>query len=286
MKVLLYGGHGFLGSFMTTLLRKKGHTVELGTARVDNEVAVEKELRETSPTHVFSCTGRTHGEGINTIDYLEQKGKLVENIRDNLYGPLVLTTLCLQQNIHCTIVGTGCIFTSPYQDGRPAECYTEKDCPNFFGSSYSVVKGFTDRLMHLPGLNHVLNLRIRMPIMDAKHPRCFVHKIARYEKVCSIANSMSYIPELFEYAVDMMEKRVRGTVNLVNKGTITHNEILELYEKHVDPEHKTVNFTEEEQRRILAAGRSNNELNCEVLSSMYPVRSIRDAVCTCLHVTL
>jgi 3,5-epimerase/4-reductase len=46
----------------------------------------------------MSFIGRTHGtyEGnvITTIDYLEKPGKLVENIQDNLYAPLILAAIC------------------------------------------------------------------------------------------------------------------------------------------------------------------------------------------------
>ena len=49
-----------------------------------------------NPTHIMAFIGRTHGvvdgKPYLTIDYLEQKGKLKDNIRDNLYSPLVLAT--------------------------------------------------------------------------------------------------------------------------------------------------------------------------------------------------
>ena len=41
--------------------------------------------------------------------------------------------------------------------------FTENDSPNFFGSNYSLIKGFTDRLMKQ---TNCLNLRIRMPICN------------------------------------------------------------------------------------------------------------------------
>ena len=104
-----------------------------------------------------------------TIDYLEQPNKLVENIADNLYGPVSLAILCTRYGIHLTYLGTGCIFE--YDDTHPMDStnsadqlgFTESDRPNFFGSSYSVVKGYTDRFMKLYE-SSVLNLRIRMPI--------------------------------------------------------------------------------------------------------------------------
>ena len=59
-----------------------------------NDAEFEKELQEVQPTHVMSFIGRTHGateDGHNwtTIDYLEQPGKMYENVRDNMFSPLV-----------------------------------------------------------------------------------------------------------------------------------------------------------------------------------------------------
>ena len=99
--------------------------------------------------------------------------------------------------------------------------------PNFFGSSYSIVKGFTDQLMSLYK-DSVLNLRIRMPITGEKNGRNFITKIVNYEKVCSVPNSMSVLPELLPFVIDMMEKGKTGTINLTNPGLISHNEILKL----------------------------------------------------------
>lgn len=46
---------------------------------------------------------------------------------------------------------------------------------------------------------------------------------------------------------------------------ISHNQILELYKKYIDPEFTWMNFSLEEQAKILAAGRSNNELDSSKL---------------------
>ena len=112
------------------------------------------------------------------IDYLEQKGKIKENVRDNLFSPLVLGLLCKKHNIHFTYLGTGCIFK--YDENHPfgdeTNGFTEESLPNFFDSSYSTVKGYTDELMHLLEDN-CLNLRIRMPLIDKLEPRNFITKI-------------------------------------------------------------------------------------------------------------
>jgi len=215
---------------------------------------------------------------------LEQPGKLKENVRDNLYSPVVLAMLCTKLNIHFTYLGTGCIFEydQAHPFGEEFDGFTEDSVPNFFGSSYSVVKGYTDRLMHLFHDN-VLNLRIRMPITSDRNSRNFITKITTYKKVCSVPNSMTVLDDIIPIFIDMAEKKVVGTINLTNPGLISHNEILQMYKEIVDPELKWENFTIEEQSQILAAGRSNNFLDTNRLESLYPnVLSIKDSVRQCL----
>ena len=247
------------------LLRKQGHIVIKAQERADDEIGVEAEFATSNADRVLCLIGRTHGPGYSTIDYLEQKGKLVENVRDNLYSPLVLALLGQKYGIHVTYLGTGCIFT--YSEEQ--RIFQEKDSPNFFGSGYSTVKGFTDRLMHFFD-DSVLNLRIRMPIVGYHHPRNFVTKITNYAKICSIPNSMTVLEDMLPVMIDLALKKTTGTINLTNPGTVEHNEILELYQKYVDPTFLWENFTQEEQAKILLSGRSNNELDTTELQRLYP----------------
>ena len=296
MKTLVYGHAGWIGrQFIELLQQERAKELDafdfvLGNSRVDDTPSLYKELDEVSPSHVISFIGRTHGTigatKYTTIDYLEQPGKLVENVKDNLFSPISLALACKERNIHYTYLGTGCIFNYKNMEGVPGkvndieqeEGFEEDDIPNFFGSGYSVVKGFTDRLMHQLSEN-VLNLRIRMPIVAKEHPRNFITKIVNYSKVCSVPNSMSVLDELLPIVISMLKSRIVGTVNLTNPGVISHNEILEMYKKHVDPDFTWNNFSVEEQRKILACDRSNNYLDTAVLEKFAPnVRCIKDAM--------
>ena len=264
---LIYGGHGWIGTMVKAHLVSVGETVVDATARADDEVAVEAEIRLVKPVRIMSFVGRTHGPGYSTIDYLEQKGKLVENVRDNLYAPLVLAILGLKYGIHVTYLGTGCIFTNP-EDGHPTK-FAESDRPNFFGSGYSTVKGFTDRLMGFYA-KKVLNVRIRMPIVGHHHPRNFITKIVNYEKICSIPNSMTVLEDMVPILTRLATQGVTGTVNLTNPGVISHNDILKLYKKYVDPTIVWKNFSQAEQRKVLLSDRSNNHLDTTLLQSLVP----------------
>ena len=115
----------------------------------------------------------------------------------------------------------------PPADKRPfgSAPFTETDTRNFFGSSYSVVKGYTDRLMH--HFSKALN------VYDSTE-RNIITKLTSYPKILSIPNSVTVFPELLPVLLDMMKKRHVGTINLVNRG---HQEILSEYVKYVDPTH-------------------------------------------------
>ena len=283
VKLLIFGSKGWIGSQFINYLneneyKNKDFSYIETNVRADNEVLVSDIIIAHSPTHIISFIGRTHGEGFNTIDYLEQEGKLKDNIRDNLYAPLVLANLAKKFNIHYTYLGTGCIFS---QEDITDKSYSETDNPDFFGSSYSIVKGITDRLMKF--YPTTLNLRIRMPIVDFHHPRNFITKITSYEKVCSIPNSMTVLPDFYPIIVDLIKTSKTGTLNLVNPEVISHNQILEMYKEIIDPSFEWSNFTIEEQNKILKSKRSNNNLNTDKLQSLYPsILPIKESVRKCL----
>jgi 3,5-epimerase/4-reductase len=282
MKIAIFGA-GWIGNQFIHILEASTHEYIIvpKDIRADDPIAVGKFLDAEQPTHVASFIGRTHGGGINTIDYLEQPGKLVDNVRDNLFAPISIGLLCAERNIHCTSIGTGCIFTA---DDPTQSSYDEDALPDFFGSGYSTVKGFTDRLLHTPYLaKHVLNVRIRMPIVDFVHSRNFITKITQYERICSIPNSMTVLPELLPLVLDMMINGRTGTINLTNPGVISHDKILTMYREIVNPDFTWKNMTLEEQNAILLSKRSNNQLDTSKLLEWYPnVTPIVDAVRRCL----
>jgi 3,5-epimerase/4-reductase len=286
VKVLVFGANGWIGSKVYALLNDMiGVTVRKAECRADNYAEVDTEITNFKPTHVMSFIGRTHGvingEVIGTIDYLEQPGKLVENMRDNLYGPLIISEVCKLHKCHFTYLGTGCIFEYDEEHvfGNENNGFVEKDKPNFYGSSYSIVKGFTDRLMHELYNNSVLNVRIRMPITDEINPRNFITKITNYKRVCSVPNSMTVLNELLPHMINLALRNIVGTVNLTNPGLITHNEMLDMYKEIIDPTFSWENFSISEQNEILSSKRSNNCLNVDYLITECPtIKPIKESV--------
>ena len=273
MKFILLGHKGWIGKQIFELLKLNSENEIITTdIRVDNYNEIEEFIVNSKPDRIISVIGRTYGDNMNSIDYLEKKGNLKININDNLYSPLNLAFISNKYNIHFTYMGTGCIF-----NGYDKE-YNEDDDPDFFGSSYSIVKGFTDRI--IKKFDNVLNVRIRMPITtDINCNRNFINKIITYKKICSMNNSMTVLPELLPLLIDMVIKKEIGTINLVNPGYISHNEILELYKEHINHDFKWENMTIDEQNKLLLSERSNNILNTSKLQKLYPnVKDIKTSI--------
>lgn len=117
-------------------------------------------------------------------------------------------------------------------------------------------------MMHYPS---VLILRLRMPVSDDLHPRNFVTKISKYDRVVDIPNSNSILYDLLPAAIVLAQNHETGVYNFTNPGAISHNEVLSLFRDIVRPDFSWANFSEAEQAETLKAGRSNCTLDTNKL---------------------
>ena len=284
MIVYIIGHKGWIGQKMCKLFEENDIQVVLSEFRAE-DLRIYEDILNKKVTHIFCCSGRTHGEldgkVYQTIDYLEDIKTTNINVNDNLYVPVSLAMFCDKNNLHFTYIGTGCIFN--YDEKHTienGEGFTEDDYPNFFGSQYSIVKGFTDKLIRNTG---ALTLRIRMPLSSDNSDRNFISKITNYEKICSIKNSMTVLDDMLPLCISMIKNNEKGTYNFTNPGSISHDEILELYREIVDPTFKWKNFDITDQDKILKSKRSNNFLDTTKLTNKYSVKNIKEATIDVLH---
>lgn len=270
MKVLLYGSTGMIGSALLKIL-EKDHQVVVAKTRLNANSNLEEEIRDINPTHILNCAGITGRPNVDQCEEIKE-----DVLETNVIGTARLGLIASKLNIHATHVSTGCIFEYDSQhpipdeswDGRGEPGFRESDKPNFDKSFYSFSKIMTENI--LKNLNGNLILRLRMPITDDFNPRSFITKIIKYQKVCSILNSMSVLSDLLPLVPDMMMKKLTGPLNFVNPGVVSHNQILDLYQTFVDRNFTYQNFSLEEQSQILKAGRSNNALDCSRILELYP----------------
>lgn len=286
VKFLVFGRTGWIGGMIGDLLTQKGFAWEWASSRLQDRESVERELLHSGCTHVMNAAGLT---GRPNVDWCETHRQ--ETIRVNVIGTLTLADLCAVHGIHMTNFATGCIFH--YDEKKPEKIerhdslvakdpsltFSEEDRPNFTGSFYSETKGYVENMLR--EFDHVLTLRVRMPIDGdiLTNKRNFIYKIAHYNKVVNIPNSMTVLPELLPYAVEMGLRRLVGVYNFCNPGAISHNQVLELYRDYIDPDFKWGNFTVEEQAKVITAARSNNELSPHKMWKEFPgMLPIRDSL--------
>ncbi len=267
LKFLVFGGEGWIGGKILELLAQnpayKGKAAAKST-RLENRDAIKIEIDSFEPDFVINAAGVT---GRPNVDWCEDHKQ--ETIRANIIGALNLADICFERSIPMTNFGTGCIYE--YDEQHPlgsGKGFKETDEPNFAGSYYSKTKIMLDKL--LQDYPNVLNLRLRMPISDDLHARNFITKITHYKKVVNVPNSMSVLHELLPLAIEMTIRGLKGVYNFVNPGTISHNQILDVYKQYIDPNFTYENFSLEEQAKILKAGRSNNELDASKLLEQFP----------------
>ncbi|RCV45402.1 hypothetical protein SETIT_9G451000v2 [Setaria italica] len=273
-KFLIYGRTGWIGGLLGKICEKQGIPYEYGKGRLEERSQLLEDIRNVKPTHVLNAAGVT---GRPNVDWCETHKQ--DTIRTNVVGTLNLADVCCEQGLLMINYATGCIFE--YDAKHPEGSgigFKEEDTPNFRGSFYSKTKAMVEEL--LKEYDNVCTLRVRMPISsDLSNPRNFITKIARYDKVVNIPNSMTILDELLPFSIEMAKRDCRGIWNFTNPGVVSHNEILEMYRKYINPDFKWTNFTLEEQAKVIVAPRSNNEMDASKLKVEFPeLLSIKDSL--------
>ncbi|XP_075476389.1 LOW QUALITY PROTEIN: trifunctional UDP-glucose 4,6-dehydratase/UDP-4-keto-6-deoxy-D-glucose 3,5-epimerase/UDP-4-keto-L-rhamnose-reductase RHM1-like [Primulina tabacum] len=278
LKFLIFGRTGWIGGLLGKLCEKQGIPYEYGKGRLEDRSQLLADILAVKPTHVFNAAGVT---GRPNVDWCESHK--TETIRTNVAGTLNLADVCREHGLLMMNFATGCIFE--YNDSHPEGSgigFKEEDTPNFTGSFYSKTKAMVEEL--LKEYDNVCTLRVRMPISsDLSNPRNFITKISRYNKVVNIPNSMTILDELLPISIEMAKRNLRGIWNFTNPGVVSHNEILEMYKKYIDPDFKWANFTLEEQAKVIIAPRSNNEMDASKLKKeFHELLSIKESLIKCV----
>ena len=284
MRVLVFGAKGWIGQ---QFISNTTHDVIEAKTRPENYQDTFDEIAQVNPDCVISFLGRTYGTApdgklIPSIDYLELPGKLNENMRDNFYAPFNLAQICDKLDTHFIYLGTGCIYT--YTADK--KFFTEQDIPNFTGSGYSTVKGYTDQVLR--HFNNTLQLRIRMPVSKLVSGRNLIDKLVGYPNICSIPNSMTVLDDMWSIIDKMIDVQEKGVYNLTNPGTAEHNWILQEYKKLINPSHTWNIITYEEQMKHIKSERSNNEMDTTKLEQFCQKHSlellpIQESILRCLQ---
>ena len=228
-------------------------------------------LDKEQPDAVLNAAGV---RGCPNVDWCEDHQ--LETIKGNVMLPLMIAEACQERGVYLLHIGSGCIF---YGDSlHPDHAWREED----FGNPvpvYSRSKWAADLV--LSTLPNTGIGRIRMPIDHAPGPNNLIDKLAGFEKVIDVENSVTIVDDMVRVFREMMEKRASGIFHVTNPGTVKHREILELYEELVDPSHTCTWISNEEltKQGLAVKGRSNNFLASDRLADIgIAMRPAKDAL--------
>ncbi|CEF60842.1 dTDP-D-glucose 4,6-dehydratase [Strongyloides ratti] len=285
MKVVIYGGKGWVGKQFSDYFENKEIPYVLANKKpgFDKDSDVFDEMLSLNPTHVLCCTGRTHGGEFKTIEYLEGgPEKTYENIRDNMYSVITLAEICKKESIHFTYIGTGYLFSYDKDHPIGGKGFDDDDLPTFFGNSYSVVKGYTDRMIGSFKNSEIINARITLPLnFNLNEDRNLLSKIIKYNQIFDLPVSITILPDCIPALVSLMEKRFGGNINLVNPEPISLHEILQLYKQYVDKNlhDYTVITKDSDKGKKLLATKGNCALDTDKLIKNYPyIKTSRESL--------
>jgi 3,5-epimerase/4-reductase len=144
---------------------------------------------------------------------------------------VILAEACLRNNIKLVHLSSGCIFNYDYKKNQPLK---ENNQDYFFKLFYSRSKIYAERALEALARDYnILIARIRIPLLNAKHPKNVLDKLIKYKKVINIPNSVTYIPDFIRAIKHLIKIDARGVYNLVNKGGLRYPKLMQVYQKYV-----------------------------------------------------
>jgi 3,5-epimerase/4-reductase len=251
MKYLILG-NGYIGNY----LARKIPESEIYKWKISHITDVYKLLLRHKDRMLINCVGKT---GKPNIDWCELNKE--ETFRSNVELPIMIAEACKKMGRKWVHIGSGCIYTGYEKE------WTEEDAPIFYGSFYSKTKAWSQEM--LKRYPEVLVLRIRMPIDEDLHPRCYISKIVRYAKegkdVFDLQNSMTALHDLADVLQHLTCYGYTGEYNVVNKSSFTIPRILDLYKECKNEKFVYGVAAYERIRETLKADRSNCILSIDKL---------------------
>ena len=244
MKILIIG-NGWLGN---KCAQAWGDAI-ITDKHIKTVEDVLKLIDEHHPDAVLNAAGVV---GKPNVDWCETHQ--IETAEGNTILPITIAHACQQRNVYFLHMGTGCIF---YGDAPHGEPWKEDEYANPV-ATYTRTKYAADLI--LATLPNVGVARIRMPIDSAPHPANLIDKLASYKKVVDVENSVTVVEDMINVFRALLEKRAVGIFHVTNPGSITHKQIIALYEKYVDPKHHCEWITEQDlvKTGLAKKMRSNN----------------------------
>ncbi len=265
MKILIIG-KGYLGSKCA----KEWPDAVLSDKMIYSQEDVLELLDLHKPDAVLNAAGVV---GKPNVDWCETHQ--LETITGNTLLPIYIAEACQKRGVYLLHMGTGCIYYGYSEDPNG---WSEDDFGNP-SAVYTKTKYAAD--LALSTLPNVGIARLRMPIDNEPHPANLIDKLASFKQVIDVENSVTVVEDLILVMRQLLEKKATGIFHVTNPGTLNWREIIDLYEKYVDPNHTNEWITEGDLVvcGLAAKKRSNNFLQSKNLEKFgIKMRHVKEAI--------
>ena len=265
MKILIIG-KGYLG----TRWAETWEEAIISDKIVETVQDVEELIDIHNPDVILNSAGIV---GKPNVDWCETHQ--METVKGNTALPIIIAEACQNKGVYMLHMATGCVFYGKSPHKGP---WTEEDYGNPV-AVYSKAKFAAD--LALSALPNIGIARIRMPLDNKPHPANLIDKLAKYEKVVDVENSLTVVDDMIDVFYQLLEKKAEGIFHVTNPGSIKHKEILDFYEKYVDKNHKNEWITEQELVRLgLADKKRSNNIMTSLNLPKYDIkmRPVKEAV--------
>ncbi|MDD5476659.1 MAG: sugar nucleotide-binding protein [Candidatus Omnitrophica bacterium] len=220
-KNILILGKGFIGQRLQRELN-----CEIDGSMINCFSDAEKLIKKYNPKIIINCIGSTGRRNVDDCD-LDKDAALLANS----FVPVILAEICLRNSIKLVHISSGCIFNYDYKKDKPIK---EESEDYFFKLFYSRSKIYSERAIEELARDYdILIARIRIPLINEKHPKNLLDKLLKYNKVINIPNSVTYIPDFIRAVKHLIKIGARGVYNVVNKGGLRYPDLMRAYQKYV-----------------------------------------------------
>ncbi|EKD49332.1 MAG: hypothetical protein ACD_63C00180G0013 [uncultured bacterium] len=265
MKILIIG-KGYIGSRCA----ESWPDAKMSGKMINSVKDVEQILDKYKPDVVLNAAGIV---GKPNVDWCETNQ--AETMWGNTVLPIMIAAACQKKKKYLLHIGSGCIY---YGYSKNKKGWEEDDFANP-SAVYTRCKYAADlALSTLPNLGIA---RIRMPIDYIPSRANLIDKLASFSKIINVRNSVTVVEDMIKVFHKLLEKKAAGIFHVTNPGSVTHKEIIKLYEKYVDPKHSNKWVLEKDllKKGLTKKKRSNNILQSKNLKKLgIKMRPIKEAL--------
>lgn len=203
-KVLVFGA-GYLGSRIGEYLH-----AEIVSTDITDAEAVRAILEEKKPEVVINTAAKT------LTGHLEKAENQHIAHKVNVDGALNIARACEVYGAQMIHLSTAMMFDGPG--------ITEESQPNPL-NFYAATKAEADKLLQPYS---ALILRIHTPLSNRSHPRNLLTKLVGFDKGVTEPSSLTVVEDFLQALEALIEQGVTGIFNVVNPGSISIFQIIEL----------------------------------------------------------